>query len=284
MVRRFGNGALACAALLLPSIALSQDGATAAGSHYRNLDRKLSVGIGGAYERFDTNFVFIDKSTGLRAQVDAEGTLGLPEFELAGAVYGYWKPGKRHGLGFSFWRVNRTANLLTIDENFGDLNVSGNVSLSDQTRFYYLTYNFTAMQDERAMVLLSFGAYGLDLKYVLEANGSINFRGIPLLSDSYREEARQFAPLPMLGVDAWFAMTPNWALGSKVAIVAGSYKDISGGIFEARIRAKYAFNRNVGLLFGFNFFQGRIDIDDDDLKTEIAYGFNGIFAGLDVGF
>jgi len=164
------------------------------------------------------------------------------------------------------------------------LNVSGNVSLSDQTRFYYLTYNFTAMQDERAMVLLSFGAAGLDLKYVLEANGSLSYKGVPLLSDSYREEAKQFAPLPMIGVDAWFAMSRNWALGSKVAIVGGSYKDISGGVFEARIRAKYAFNRNVGILFGFNFFQGRIDIEDDDLKTEIAYGFNGVFAGLDVGF
>lgn len=265
-------------------VALSQGDPTRPGSVYPVLDRRLSVGIGGAYERFDTSFLFIDKSTGLRAEIDGEGTLGLPEFDLAAVVYGYWMPGKRHGLGFSFWRVNRTANLLTIDENFGDLNVSGNVSLSDKTRFYYLTYNFTAMQDERALVLLSFGAYGLDLKYTLEANGSISFKGDPLLEDTYSRSAEQFAPLPLLGVDAWFAMTPKWALGSKVAIVGGSYKDISGGAVEARIRARYAFNRNLGLLFGFNFFQGRIDIDDDDLKTEIAYGFSGIFAGIDVGF
>jgi hypothetical protein len=132
--------------------------------------------------------------------------------------------------------------------------------------------------------MASFGVYGLDLRYRLDANGAISFRGVPLVSDTYRNEVRQAAPLPMIGVDTWFALTPGWAIGAKASVVGGKYKNISGGVFEARMRAKYAFTKNIGLAFGFNYFQSKIDIDDDDFKVEVNYGFTGLFAGIDVGF
>ncbi len=53
---------------------------------------------------------------------------------------------------------------------------------------------------------------------------------------------------------------------------------------DSRIQAKYAFNKNVGLSFGINYFQGEIKIDKDDFRTIVHYGFDGVHAGLDVGF
>jgi hypothetical protein len=284
LVGAISCGAVLAASLVSPSLAYAHNVAWDESEYLAKQNRKLSVGIGAAIERFDTNFKFTEKSTGLSAFVDAEGTLGLPEFAVSPLLYGYWRPGKRHGLGFSYFQVNRTANLLSINENFGDLNVTGNISLSDRTRFYYLSYNLTAFQDDRALVMASFGVYGLDLRYRLDANGAISFRGVPLVSDTYRNEVRQAAPLPMIGVDTWFALTPGWAIGAKASVVGGKYKNISGGVFEARMRAKYAFTKNVGLAFGFNYFQSKIDIDDDDFKVEVNYGFTGLFAGIDVGF
>jgi hypothetical protein len=251
---------------------------------FKNASRKLSVGIGVGIERFDTNFKFTNKSTGRSAFIDAEGTLGLPETDVVPILFGYWKPGKRHGLGFSYFRIDRKTTLLAIDENLGDLNVTGEVNLTDRTRFYSLTYNLTAFQDERSSVFASFGLYGLELRYQLDATGAINFQGNPVRSGEYSAEVKQIAPLPMVGIDAWFSFTPKWALGTKISFVAGKFGDISGTVLESTIRVRYAFNKNFGVTWGINYFDSAIDIDDDDLKTEINYGFDGLAMGIDVGF
>jgi hypothetical protein len=286
---KFGLHHLVCSLILgvsviAPAPAIGQGTPVTDAERFKDASRKLSVGIAVGIERFDTNFKFTEKSTGRSAFIDAEGTLGLPETDVVPILYGFWKPGKRHGLGFSYFRIDRRTTLLAIDENLGDLNVTGDVNLSDRTRFYSLTYNFTAFQDERANVFALFGLYGLDFRYRLDATGAINFEGNPILSGEYSADVNQFVPLPVVGIDAWFAFTPKWALGTKVAFVAGKFGDVSGTVIESTIRARYKFNKNFGVAFGINYFDGAIDIDDDDLKTEINYGFDGLALGIDVGF
>jgi len=283
-MRRLQTRLILMAIVIVPSSAIAQGGPDSDAEMFKNASRKLSVGIAVGIERFDTNFKFTEKSTGRSAFIDAEGTLGLPEIDVVPILYGFWKPGKRHGLGFSYFRIDRRTTLLAIDENLGDLNVTGDVNLSDRTRFYSLTYNFTAFQDERANVFALFGLYGLDFRYRLDATGAINFEGNPILSGEYSADVNQFVPLPMAGIDAWFFLTPKWALGTKVAFVAGKFGDVSGTVIESTIRARYKFNKNFGVAFGINYFDGAIDIDDDDLKTEINYGFDGLALGIDVGF
>ncbi|MCZ6853979.1 MAG: hypothetical protein O7G86_08670 [Gammaproteobacteria bacterium] len=249
-----------------------------------SLTRKLSIGVAVGYERFDTNFKFVDRSSGLSAFIDAEGTLGLPENQSIPILYGYYRAAKRHGIGYSFFRVNRSSTLLAFDENLGDLNVSGRVTLADVSRFYNLTYNFTVYEDDRAFVFASFGLQGIDLKYRFRAEGEVSFAGVSIVGDEFVREVNKFAPLPLVGVDAWFALTPRLSIGSRVALIAGSNKDISGGVLDARIRARFAINKNLALFGGINVFQSDLEIKSDKYKTEVRYGFGGVFLGLDVGF
>ena len=88
----------------------------------------------------------------------------------------------------------------------------------------------------------------------------------------------------MIGIDAWFALTPRWAFGAKLALIGGSYKEVTAKILEIKIRAKYAFNKNVGLSIGFNDFYSVIEIDETDVLTDVIYGFSGLKIGVDVGF
>ena len=277
-------GSTAVAAFFIAAQAFGHDDPVPDTVYSENISRTLSIGLAAGYERFDTNFKFTDKSSGRSVFVDAEGTLGLPETDFVPILYGYWRPAKRHGLGFSYFQIKRESTILAVDENFDDLTVTGNISLSDRSRFYYLSYNYTALQDDRAFIFLSLGLYGLDLNYQLDATGDISFRGVPIIGREYSRETSIFAPLPLLGLDAWFAITPRWALGTKIALVGGKYQDVSGTVVEGKIRAKYAFNRNLGLFFGFNYLQGDIEIDKNARRTDISYGFEGFFAGLDVGF
>jgi hypothetical protein len=248
------------------------------------LGRTLSVGIAAGLMRFDTNFKFTDRETGLSAFLDSEGSMDLPEVKTIPLLYGYWRPSQKHGLGFAFFSVHRESELVAIDRNFGDLSVDGRASLEDDTRFYTVAYNYTLFQDPRAFLFASFGINAIDLKYDFDAFGVLSIDDVPVASGAYSESLEQFAPIPMIGLDAWFAITDRWSFGARATFVAGEVNDVRALILESRIRAKYDFNEHIGLLIGLNYFDGDITINDTDLKTEINYGFEGLILGIDVGF
>lgn len=254
---------------------------------------RFFLGVGGGYARFDTNFKFTDKASGVSVFVDGEGTLGLPETRAFPLLYGYYRFSKRHGIGFSYFGVERKATLLRVNETTdfnlgGDLTIvagaDAEVTLTDESSFYSLVYNFTLFEDDRSFLFLSFGLYGLDLRYKLDASGELTLQGTPVLGGTYNAEASVFAPLPLVGFDAWFLFSPKWALGTRVSFIGGSYDTISGLVIDTTIRVKYQISRHVGFIFGINYFDAELDIDDPDLKTEINYGFDGVAIGVDLRF
>ena len=248
------------------------------------LSRTLSVGIAAGIMRFDTNFKFTDRDSGRSVFLDAEGTMELPEVKTIPLIYGFWRPTPKHGLGFAYFSVRRESELVAIDRNFGDLSLEGRATLTDDTRFYALTYNYTFFQDSRAFVFASFGIKAIDLEYQFDAVGTLSLDGEPIESGVYSETLEQFAPIPLAGIDAWFALTDKWSFGARAVFVAGEVSDVRAVITESSIRAKYAFNQNIGLIMGINYFDGDITINNTDKKTEINYGLDGLFFGIDLGF
>jgi hypothetical protein len=164
------------------------------------------------------------------------------------------------------------------------LTIKGDIKMSDESSFSSLSYNYSVYHDDRAYVFLSLGVNVIDLKYSVDMEGMIDFDGTPIVSDEDSRGVNQIAPLPLIGIDAWFALTPKWAFGSKLSLIGGSYQDVTAKILEIKIRVKYTFNKNVGMSFGFNDFYSVIEIDEADLLTDIVYGFSGLKIGIDLGF
>jgi hypothetical protein len=246
---------------------------------------KLSIGIAAGYERFDTTLEFTDKTSGRPPIfVDAEGTLGLDETQLIPIIYGYWRIAPKHGLGFSYFGIRREGAKLAVNQNFGDLNVTGEISVSDRSSFYQLSYDYAMFEDDRALVLFSLGLYVVDLKTGLIAEGEISVGDVPVASGRYVEEFNQVTPFPVIGATTRFKLTPRWTIGAKVALVGGEVSGVRAGIFTSHLNASYAFNKNLSLLFGVNYFSADITVDKTRKKTEIGYGFEGAYLGLDVGF
>lgn len=282
---RFALLAAALGTLIsLPPAYADEDEGYFEGETTEALSRRLSIGIAGGLMRFDTNFKFTDRETGRSVFLDSEGSMGLPEVKTIPLIYGFWRPSRKHGLGFAYFSVRRESELVAIDRNFGDLSVEGRASLQDDTRFYQLAYNYTLFQDSRAFLFASLGITAIDLKYDFDAFGVLLIDGEPVTTGSYTENLEQFAPIPMIGLDAWFAITDKWSFGARASFVGGEVSDVRALILESRIRAKYDFNENIGLLIGLVYFDGDVTLNDTDLKTEINYGFEGLMLGLDVGF
>jgi hypothetical protein len=259
--------------------ASAEEGTTEKNSK-RFIDGSFLFGIGVGYERFDTNLKLTDNRSGGSVFIDLESSLGLAEEKAIPLIYGYYRPGKKHGFGWHYSKVRRDGNILAVDANFGDLNVTGVASISDRTSFYDLSYNYTFYEDDRAFVFASIGVYGLDLSYKLKAVGEIIYQDEIVTSGQYEEDVSQFAPLPLIGIDTWFALTPKWSIGTKVSFVAGSYDDLSAFVFSSKIRAVYTLSDRFAVDFGVNYFDADVTIRGSRRKSDIRYAFSGFRLGL----
>ena len=242
---------------------------------------RFAIGIGAAIVKFDTKLKFTDKKriTFNSIFIDPEGTLDLPETSSVTTFYGVWSINPRHSIFLSYFSVNRESSLFNVDETFEDVRVQGNAKITDATNFYRFGYGYTLFNDYRSKIKLHAGIYGLDLKYVFEAQGQLTRDGVTE-TGSIQEEAKVFAPLPLIGLDFWYAFTPKWGLATKVAFVAGSYEDVSAGVLQTSLNAIYEITDHVGLAFGLAYFDADVTIEDDVEKTEIAYGYDGGFVGV----
>ena len=75
----------------------------------------------------------------------------------------------------------------------------------------------------------------------------------------------------------------NISLGDKIALITGSYDDVSASVLQTSITSKYQISRNAGLLLGLTYFSADVEIDEQDELTEIAYAYNGLFLGVHFG-
>jgi carbon monoxide dehydrogenase subunit G len=244
---------------------------------------KFALGVGYAIARFDTNFKFKDKQSGISVFVDGEGTLGLPETDFVPILYGAYRFNKKHMMGFSYFRVKRESTLLDFDDTVDDITISGQVTLRDNTRFYNLFYGYSLYEDERSRVQGLIGINALDLKYVFEANGTISYPGGSTTA-SYETEEGIFAPLPLFGFNFWYAFTPKWSLDTKVTFVAGQYQETKAWVVNTAITSRYQFNRHVGGLLGIAYFDADVTVEDSEERTDVNYGYDGLFLGLHIVF
>ena len=245
---------------------------------------RFVLGVGFVYARFDTNAKFTDKQTGLSVFIDAEGSLSLPEFAAVPALYSGFSFSKKHSISFSYFQIRRQVEFIDETIEFEGVEVIGSAELADRTRFYNLSYGYTVFQDERSRVRLRFGIYGLDLSYTFDAVGQIYIDGVLQGDGVLNEEASVLAPLPLIGFEFWFAFTPRWSLNPKVSFVGGKYGDVTASVLSTTLLTRYQFNRRLGMLFGFSYFNADVKIQDADERTDISYGYDGTFIALHVVF
>ena len=241
--------------------------------------KESGLGFGYAVVRFDTNVKFTDKATDSSVFIDTEGTLGLPEVDAVPVLYGNYQFTQKHGLGFSYFRVRRESSVISIDENLDDVRITGDVKFLDDTQFLNLFYSRVLFSDDRSSVQGLIGINSLDIRYVLEAEGTIE--GLDdELRDELREDTSILAPLPLVGLNLRYQFTPKWGINTKVSLVAGSYDETKAWVLSTSINSTYQINKNVGAVLGLSYFDADIVINEDDERTDINYGYDGLFIGV----
>lgn len=240
---------------------------------------QIALGVGTAIVRFDTNVKVTDKQSGRKTYLDLEGNLDLPEVSTVITFYGVYQFKAKHSVGFSFFGINRESEVFTIDKTLEDIRVEGNASITDTTNFYRVDYGYNLYNDSHSKIDLMAGIYGIDLKYVFKAEGTITEGGVST-SGSIEEETKIFAPLPLIGLNFRFRITDSWNFATKLAFIAGSHDDLSATVTQASINALYQINKRLGFVMGLTYFDADFVIEDDFERQDISYGYDGAYVGM----
>ena len=270
-----------CCLLLLGTVGPAGAKPPMAGSAGASFDQPADIGIGVGYSvvRFDASVRYLDKQQDRVIYLDAEGNLGLPRSDTIPVVYGVYRFSADDALGFAYFQVRRESELFAFDETLGNVRITGRARFQDQTRFFSLYYANTWYEDERSRVQGYIGLNTLDIRYLFDAEGTIAF---PDGSTQARleEEAGVTAPLPLFGLSFWFAFTPQWSISSDISLITGEYQGVAATVISTGLNARYRFSRYFGGVLGISYFDADVVIEDDETRTDVIYGFDGIYLGL----
>jgi len=272
-----------CLMVLLLMVSMARPAQAESGDFVLHEGYRFVAGVGAAIVKFDTKIKVLDKQKGTSVFLDPEGNLDLPEVSHVTTLYGGYSFNGMSAIGFSYFGVRRASRPVDFDKVFEDVRVVGDATITDSASFYSLEYGHTLFHDDRSKVRLLAGIYTIDLDYYFRAEGEITVDGVTR-SDTLIKDARVVAPLPLVGLDFWFAFTPKWSMATKVAFVTGTYQDLSASVIQTGINARYKINDNLGIVLGLAGFSADVVIEDEAEKQTIGYAYNGMFAGAHFAF
>jgi len=265
------------------TVILLFSGASMARAEEPSKPRKFGFGVGYALAKFDTNVKFTNKESDRSVFVDAEGTLGLPETDGVPIIYGLYRISKGHAIGFSYFEVRRESSIFNFNETIDDVTIDGQVTFSDDTRFFNLAWLPTFYEDDRSRVLGRFGINSMNINYALDAEGTITYED-DSVGGSLHEEVGVIAPLPLIGVNLMYAFTPRWNVSTQVSFIGGRYQDVSALVLNTEVLTGYRLSKVFSLLFGIAYFDADVVIEDDLDRTDVNYGYSGAYLGLNAVF
>jgi hypothetical protein len=279
---------LLAVALLLPGTeVLAAKTGTGTESPEQEKRYRWSVSAGGAAVQIDSSYKVTDKESGFSLFIDPEGQLNLSEREYVPSVYLLARLGGRHFISAGYTRFRRTSGEWLLDESLDldDITLEAGTSLEFQwdSDDFDVSYGYRIHKDDRLRILAKFGVYALDLTVRILADGSYTIDGVTE-TGRFEEEASLVAPLPLFGLIFDFDITPRWSLATAVEAVYAPVGDITGRALRTRIYTDYRLTRLLDFTFGLSYFKIGVVDENDEVKQEIKYGYDGVYAGLSFNF
>jgi hypothetical protein len=121
-------------------------------------------------------------------------------------------------------------------------------------------------------VAASIGVHWLDAK--VEFAGTARVNGTAVLEAARARETTN-APLPVIGLEGAYALTPHWFIGARGQWFGLHYSDYSGDLTDFRLLTEYRFANTFGVGIGYTWYDIDFSYDDGETKLEIGYDYNG---------
>jgi len=241
---------------------------------------KYRLSLGGYMAALDSSVSLGSKALAAGVAVDTEQALGLDNDLLVFVAKFDAALGKkrRHHVGVGWSDFRRSGfNQVTEDIIIGDITIPTASTVETDFNFQIITvkYKYSLVQAERVWVNIGAGAFVMPLQFKTEyqAPGA----GIRVAADESIT-----APLPVVGLDLWVALTPRLLLYQNVDVFYLKIGDFTGDILDFGIVLEYQINKYFGIGGGYNFFDLQIDAETTpypgvDLVGTMNFSFSGLF-------
>ena len=224
--------------------------------------------IGGTSSSFE-----IISGSGLGASVDVEEVLGLEESVTQYRLQASILLADRHRLSFDYVDLSRKATK-TIDATVEIDDTVFPVGTTLETEFdlqlINIVYGYSLVYDDRMDIGLTFGIHHLRVRFEAEAT-----------SGAGGETERFLLPVPLPGLRAMFALTPELFLRQSIEILYLPFDKFQGLYVETGIALEWTPFKHLGFGLGWNSTRIRMEMQDDQFpRVEFEGKFQYDVAGV----
>jgi hypothetical protein len=219
----------------------------------------------------------IDASNGaLGTSLSLEDDLGFSDSEFLPVLDAVWRINPRHRIELGYLRLARDSQKTISGEiRFGDqvFPVSSDVSAEFDSDVWRLTYGWSFYRDGGNELSLLLGLHTTRFSTKLETSGG----GIA-------EAAERTIPLPTIGIQGSWALTPSWRINGAVQVFSLEYDDYEGSFTTGSLAAEYRINRNFAVGAGYAMNDYNLDVTKGKARGSFDYQFNGPMVYVTGGF
>ena len=199
-------------------------------------------------------------------------------------VDGAWRFGRHHrlrALWFDFSR--RRTQFIDLDIDWGDESFPAETTVDSEMSFTILelAYEFAFVRREGLEVAATAGLHNTDFTASLSAI-------VPAGGGSGTREASDTAeyeyPLPVFGLRGLWHVGGDFWLDASAQYFELEYKEYDGSIIDGRLTLQWQPRRWIGIGLGYNRFEVKLDINDEDSRDEIDWVYDGPMLFYSVSF
>ena len=196
-------------------------------------------------------------------KVDLEDDLGLDKEIFSYRVDGYWRVFPRHTLAVSYYDLSRDADsTITRTIQVGDTTFTAGADVSTKLdlRVLQANYGYSFIHNQKFDMAAKLGVYLADMKFRISSPGLAT------------EEESLLAPLPVLGLQGSYAITPRIFASAGANVFFVEYGEYSGSLVDAKVTLDFDLTDNLGLGLGYN--HNFINIERDSASDAFDVDFN----------
>ena len=256
-------------ALLLAAPALAQ-----VPDHPALRDR-FYFGVGAFFPQTTTQAQLESNRVGVGTSVDFEQSLDMARSKTVPSFFGRWRFGERWRLDVEYFELNRTGDRTTDQAiQWGELVIPAGSGVTSQFDFSDLRvsvgYSFFRTQDKELGVAFGLHAASYDIRLSTLTQGS--------------DGEDVLAPLPVLSLYGQFALTDQWAVGSRLDRFSLSYDKYDGSLTSLGLDLLYQPFRHVGFGAGYRGLFIRMEAAGDRATLRFRQTFEGPLLFVNASF
>lgn len=236
---------------------------------------RFSFKIGGFVAGMNSDIQLSSQQLGLGVLVNLEDALGLTTstFVFRSEIEYNFGKNRRHSIKLDYFSLLRNAQkVLESDIPIGEITfpIGTEVNSKLNLDIWKFTYIYSFYLDRRVKLGASFGLFIMPTTFEIGALHLTN------------ESAHFIAPLPVIGLNSAFAITPKLYLKQSVEFLYLDISNFRGAITDINMRVEYNIWKHFGFGLGINAHKLNIEaLQEDqnffDFKGTLKESYTGIF-------